>query len=39
VGKTHILIDMIKDNPFHYGTTVDEKYPFRLVEDRKSEHL
>jgi hypothetical protein len=31
--KTHILIEMIKDNPFNDDTTADEKYQFTCMID------
>jgi hypothetical protein len=31
VVKTHILIELIKDNPFHDDTTADEKYQFTCM--------
>jgi hypothetical protein len=33
VVKTHILIELIKDNPFHDDTTADEKYQFTCMID------
>jgi hypothetical protein len=33
VVKTHILIKLIKDNPFHDDTTADEKYQFTCMID------
>ena len=29
--KTHILIELIKDDPFHDDTTADEKYQFTCM--------
>jgi hypothetical protein len=31
--KTQVLIEMIKDNPFHDDTTEDEKYHFTCMID------
>jgi hypothetical protein len=31
VVKTHILIELINDNPFHDDTTTDEKYQFTCM--------
>ena len=31
--KTHILIELIKDIPFHDDTTADEKYQFTCMID------
>ena len=31
--KTHILIELIKDNPFHDDTTADEKDQFTCMID------
>jgi hypothetical protein len=33
VVKTHILIELMKDNPFHDDTTADEKYQFTCMID------
>jgi hypothetical protein len=33
VVKTHILIELIKDNPFHDDTTADEKDQFTCMID------
>jgi len=32
-GKTHILIELIKYNPFHDDTTADEKYQITCMID------